>query len=54
MRIIDGLVHRIKPWLESISPIVDVQIKSDISCSHKITICIFPHHTKKNAINNNK
>jgi len=37
-----------------VSSVVDVQIKSDISCSqHKLTICIFPHHTKKNAINNN-
>jgi len=54
MRIIDRLVHRIKSWSESVSPIVNVQIKSDISCSqHKITICIFPHHTKQNAINNN-
>jgi len=30
MRIIDGLVHRIKPWFKSASPIVDVQIKFDI------------------------
>jgi len=44
MRIIDGLMCRIKLSLESVSPIIDVQIKSDIlnktMIKNKVKLCL--------------